>query len=118
MLRLCARRRQYAELRTSSGTCAYVHVTPGPWYAAGVTNTPEHILQFFAYEHLPPQLQAVSKPFADLAHAIVLGDNVPESGTVTFGPPLPRNPERTVALRKLLEAKDAAVRAKLAKETT
>jgi hypothetical protein len=26
---------------------------------------------------------------------------------------LPRNPERTVALRKLLEAKDAAVRAKL-----
>jgi hypothetical protein len=28
---------------------------------------------------------------------------------------LPRSPERTVALRKLLEAKDAAVRAKLAK---
>ena len=28
---------------------------------------------------------------------------------------LPRNPERTVALRKLLEAKDAAVRARLAK---
>jgi hypothetical protein len=27
---------------------------------------------------------------------------------------LPRNPERTVALRKLLEAKDAAVRAALA----
>jgi len=26
---------------------------------------------------------------------------------------LPRNPERTVALRKLLEAKDAAVRAAL-----
>jgi hypothetical protein len=29
---------------------------------------------------------------------------------------LPRNPERTVALRKLLEAKDAAVRALLFKE--
>jgi len=28
---------------------------------------------------------------------------------------LPRNPERTVALRKLLESKDAAVRAALAK---
>jgi hypothetical protein len=28
---------------------------------------------------------------------------------------LPRNPERTVALRKLLEAKDAAVRALIAK---
>ena len=75
----------------------------------------EHILQFFKYDHLPPHLAAVSKPFADLAHAIVLGDNVPEAGTVTLGNPLPRNPERTVALRKLLEAKDAAVRALLAK---
>jgi hypothetical protein len=62
----------------------------------------EHIEQFFAYVHLPPELQEVSKPFADLAHAIVAT--------------LPRNPERTVALRKLLEAKDAAVRAKLAKD--
>lgn len=75
----------------------------------------EHILQFFRYDHLPPHLAAVSKPFADLAHAIVLGDNVPEAGTVTLGNALPRNPERTVALRKLLEAKDAAVRALLAK---
>lgn len=61
---------------------------------------PEHIAQFFAYEHLPPHLQAVSQPFAQLADRI-LG--------------LPRNPERTVALRKLLESKDAAVRAALAK---
>lgn len=75
----------------------------------------EHILQFFAYEHLPAHLQAVSKPFCELAHAIVLGDNTSASGNVTMGPPLPRNPERTVALRKLLEAKDAAVRALLAK---
>lgn len=59
----------------------------------------EHIEQFFAFAHLPPHLREVSKPFADLA-AFVLT--------------LPRNPERTVALRKLLEAKDAAVRAKLA----
>lgn len=62
----------------------------------------EHILQFFAYAHLPPHLQAVSKPFGDLAHQIV--------------DTLPRNPERTVALRKLLEAKDAAVRALVAKD--
>lgn len=62
----------------------------------------EHILQFFAYSHLPPHLQAVSKPFGDMAHQIV--------------DTLPRNPERTVALRKLLEAKDAAVRALVAKE--
>lgn len=63
---------------------------------------PDHIMQFFAYEHLPPHLQAVSKPFGDLARELV--------------EKLPRNPERTVALRKLLESKDAAVRALLAKE--
>ena len=61
----------------------------------------EWLIQFFAYEHLPPHLQEVSKPFGDLANALMN---------------LPRNPERTVALRKLLEAKDAAVRAKLAGE--
>ena len=64
--------------------------------------TKEHIVQFFAFEHLPPHLAEVSKPFAVLASQIV--------------DTLPRNPERTVALRKLLEAKDAAVRAKLAKD--
>lgn len=61
----------------------------------------EHIIQFFAYDHLPQHLQEVSAPFGKLAHTIV--------------ETLPRNPERTVALRKLLEAKDAAVRARLAK---
>lgn len=59
----------------------------------------EPLLQFFAYQHLPEHLQSVSKPFHDLAHLIVAT--------------LPRNPERTVALRKLLEAKDCAVRAVL-----
>ena len=73
------------------------------------------LLQFFEYKHLPLELQMVSKPFCELAHAILKGDNVPESGTVTIGPGLPRNPERTVALRKLLEAKDCAVRAVLFK---
>ena len=61
----------------------------------------EHILQFFAYAHLPGHLQAVSAPFGALAEQIVAT--------------LPRNPERTVALRKLLESKDAAVRALVAK---
>ena len=61
----------------------------------------EHIAQFFTFAHLPPHLQEVSRPFAALAAAVVLK--------------LPRNPERTVALRKLLEAKDAAVRALVAK---
>ncbi len=75
----------------------------------------EHILQFFSYEHLPPHLQAVSKPFCDLARVIVAEGEMPAGTAVQF--PLPRNPERTVALRKLLEAKDAAVRALVAKET-
>lgn len=74
-------------------------------------DAPDHILQFFAYEHLPPHLAAVSKPFRDLAYDIVGICDV----TVPSPFPLPRNPERTVALRKLLEAKDAAVRALVAK---
>lgn len=74
----------------------------------------EHILQFFSYEHLPPHLQAVSRPFCDLARLIVAADGFELTGhAIQF--PLPRNPERTVALRKLLEAKDAAVRALVAK---
>jgi hypothetical protein len=81
-----------------------------------MTEQPEHeyILQFFAYSHLPPHLQQVSMPFCQMAHAIVSGDNCAESGNVTIGSPLPCNYERTVALRKLLEAKDAAVRALVA----
>lgn len=59
----------------------------------------ERMLKWFEYAHLPEQLQAVSKPFGDLAAELC--------ETVEGGP------ERTVALRKLLEAKDAAVRAKL-----
>lgn len=62
----------------------------------------EYIQQFFAYSHLPTHLQEISRPFGELAQKVV--------------ETLPRNPERTVALRKLLEAKDAAVRAYLAKD--
>lgn len=61
----------------------------------------EPMLQFFGYEHLSQDLQEYSKPFAELAGKLV--------------ETLPRNPERTAALRKLLEAKDCAVRAKLFK---
>lgn len=65
------------------------------------TEQQEPILQFFVFGHLPPALGAVSSPFAVLAREIM--------------EKLPRNPERTVALRKLLESKDAAVRAVLFK---
>jgi hypothetical protein len=57
----------------------------------------EPLQQYFRYDHLADKLQAVAKPFCELALWI---ENH-----------LPRNPERTVALRKLLEAKDCAVRA-------
>jgi len=63
---------------------------------------PEFLLQFFTYTHLPEHLQVVSRPFYELAERIV--------GT------LPQNAERTTALRKLLEAKDCAVRAVIAKQ--
>jgi len=61
------------------------------------------MLQFFTWAHLPPRLQEVSRPFGELAEKIV--------------DTLPRNPERTAALRKLLEAKDCAVRALLYKDS-
>lgn len=74
----------------------------------------DHIMQFFAYEHLPPHLQEVSKPFCDLARAMVGDERGMPAGTSTQFP-LPRNPERTKALNALMEAKDCAVRAKLAR---
>lgn len=58
------------------------------------------IMQYFAYAHLPEHLQIVSRPFGELAEQL-------EST-------LPSNAEKSTALRKLLEAKDCAVRATLA----
>lgn len=57
----------------------------------------ERMLKWFEYKHLPERLQTVSKLFSHFAHNLCLA--------------LDQGPERTVALRKLLEAKDAAVRA-------
>jgi hypothetical protein len=57
----------------------------------------KHVLQYFKYGHLPEHMQAVSKPFCELAERMALE--------------LPSNPETTAGLRKLLEAKDCAVRA-------
>ena len=54
------------------------------------------LLQFFAYKHLPEHLQRVSEHFCLLAE--ILDGKLPD------------NAEKTVALRKLLEAKDAFVR--------
>lgn len=57
----------------------------------------DRLLQFFRWDHLPTQaLQEASRPFCILAMHVV----------ATY----PQTPERTVCLRKLLEAKDCAVR--------
>jgi hypothetical protein len=61
----------------------------------------EYLLQFFEYVHLPTHLQEISQPFSVLANQM---EQL-----------LPKNPERTTMLRKLLEAKDCAVRARLSK---
>jgi hypothetical protein len=60
-----------------------------------------YLLQFFAFAHLPEHLKDVSRSFHALAAHLI--------------ETLPDNPERTTALRKLLEAKDCAVRARLFK---
>lgn len=57
------------------------------------------MMKWFKFDHLPEHLQVVSSRFWDVACQLV--------ATIESGP------ERTVALRKLLESKDAAVRAAL-----
>lgn len=65
----------------------------------GVFHAQDRMLKWFEYQHLPEHLQRVSMRFYEIASSI--------TEDIASGP------ERTVALRKLLEAKDAAVRAKL-----
>jgi hypothetical protein len=74
------------------------HVIPNEVTAAEIEA--DTILRFFSYAHLPAHLQSISRPFCDLALHVVRT--------------LPRNAERSVTLRKLLEAKDAGVRAQVA----
>ena len=62
-------------------------------------NKMSDIIKYFKYEHLPDHLQPTSKAFADLARTIE-ANHMPSA-------------EKSVVLRKLLEAKDAAVRSRL-----
>ncbi|MFC9847800.1 hypothetical protein ACFWFF_01620 [Streptomyces sp. NPDC060223] len=62
------------------------------------TPQPSPILRYFEFSHLPPALQGVSSRFHALAWSLV-----EEAGLDAL--------EVEVALRKLLESKDAAVRA-------
>lgn len=75
-----------------------IHPSPAEFTADEIAADP--VLRFFHYAHLPAKLRATSEPFCGMARMIV--------------ETLPRNPERSVALRKLLEAKDCAIRANLA----
>lgn len=61
------------------------------------------VVQFFKYEHLPPHLQEHSKPFAELALKVC---QATKAGTS----------ETAKALDKLMESKDAAVRAAFQKQ--
>jgi hypothetical protein len=59
----------------------------------------QRVMRFFTYVHLPLELQEVSRLCADLAETMVAL--------------LPDDPELTVGLRKLLEAKDCFVRVRV-----
>ncbi|WP_371590906.1 hypothetical protein [Streptomyces sp. NBC_00470] len=58
-----------------------------------------HLLKMFGYEHLPPDLAAISKQSHDLAHDM--------TAIIKDGP------ELSDGLRQLLRAKDSFVRAYL-----
>jgi hypothetical protein len=74
-----------------------IHPDVAEFSAEQVAEQP--LLRFFHYRHLPAHLQPVSKLFCDVAFSLAIGT--------------PPSAERTMALRKLLEAKDCAVRAAL-----
>lgn len=61
---------------------------------------PPHILEYFKYDHLPPDLWPASKRCCELAQS--MQDLLPEG------------PEKSAGLRKLLEAKDCFVRSYMA----
>lgn len=60
---------------------------------------PSTTIQFFDYEHLPAELQAVSRPCGELAR--LMEEKLPDGA------------EKSAGMRKLLEAKDCFVRAAL-----
>jgi hypothetical protein len=91
----------------------YLSVSPAQAFEDGYTRIPsedamlaavqaEPLLRYFSFSHLKGPLARVSSWFAITASHVASE--------------VPRSAERTVALRKLLEGKDAAVRAMLPEE--
>lgn len=76
-----------------------VDQAPRPVECAIPRRAPNRLMHYFAAEHLPPHLYGVSRACGDLAETMDLL--------------LDESPEKTVGLRKLLEAKDCFVRAML-----
>lgn len=64
--------------------------------APRLSPTQAMIDDFFSFEHLPAELQAISQPLCEVA---LVMETVLEDG-----------PEKTAGFRKLLEAKDCFVR--------
>jgi hypothetical protein len=77
--------------------------TPDPAPSVEIHPATAQLLCHFDYAHLPARLRLVSRPFGDLARLM--------ASSYT-------GPEITVCLRKLLEAKDCAVRAALGPMST
>lgn len=86
----------WTELRAKRRADQGVKGRDGSHQAQELALAEEPMLRWFDWAHLPALLQEVSRPFGLMAKGLAFN--------------LPRSAERTVALRKLLEAKDAAVR--------
>lgn len=63
---------------------------------------PSTTIQWFKYDHLPPELRLVVAPIADVA--LIMEHELPDG------------PEKSAGMRKLLEAKDCFVRAAIVPE--
>lgn len=61
--------------------------------------TGERMMKWLSYEHLPPEVQEIVQTYHNVGMFICHT--------------IPAGPERTVALRKLVESKDCAVRASI-----
>jgi hypothetical protein len=91
-------------LSPSQSATIYVHAGSVVFFGESKPSPedgPRHdrLLRYFEYSHLPSHLQQVSSLFWWMANHLCCS--------------IDPGPERTVALRKLLESKDAAVRARL-----
>lgn len=64
--------------------------------AAPAEKKPHYLLRYFSFKHLPPVFHETGRRFLELAEWIEQNHR--------------ENPEKTTALRKLLEAKDCAMR--------